>query len=469
MDYPHIAFVNDVSKDTMSLLSYLSNSEEPIEESLLLKIRSILDVKSYFSGEIAPELIELRFRILYRRYCNIVQRLIDEYSQYDIVERRERIDYFLFHNTLKELKFLGSGAFYDMKFKPSTATLYKGHVEESNWTNEIRRKHGDTKNAEAVQFIFKTCREHINIGGDVILKSYSKCFILDLFKYIALHEEDGSFIARVIVKKEAPLNYIYANGQAYSLQQYIESNIPLKDTQFIIDFSEPRDFKRENFNLWYEDFVGEDFKDTSNSTHDETDFMALFLKQLMKKSKPVSVSRMVSPVADREVIMSCDLWELIDYQPSRLNDDVLFHFSFSETALYELIFTYFKVFFEQADISYLFPTFKENVFKSIEQLIKTVEETDSKNDSAIKENIKNITAKLHIVKSLLIKPENSIKIQQLLALVDWTYELEFWKIDNMSTFELKKIYNKKNENILINIFKYYCVDIARRIYFENQK
>lgn len=469
----HDAFSGNISEDGMILLQFLYNPATQLTEPLLTKVHQILTTAGLSSKHIPipGELFDLRFTILYKRYCHVVMHLLKEYQHLNASNRKQIIDYYLFNNALQELKFLGTGFYYDCKFKQGRATLYKGRAKEANWKEKIQLAgHQQKVGIDAVKEMFSSCREHINTGGQIELKSYSKCFVLDLFKYISLYPKTNEeFIADIYVKKNAPINCIQIGEERITIQQYIEADYPLENTEFIIDFSEPRDFNRDNFNRWYQAFMETDFKKGNQippNINQYSDINAFFRDYLANNQQPTLVSLMVSPVADHEVIVSGELWETVDFAPYHLESDALIHFSFTESELFELIVAYFVEFFNQINQSVLLESFYETVLKMISSLQEQLTNSIEAQPNTLSEQVLQGSKKLEHIKNILKQDCTNTKIRGLLQLIDWEYEKSFWQQENMKSFDLQKIYNKRNENLYINVLKFICVDVARRIYFE---
>ena len=103
----------------------------------------------------------------------------------------------------------------------------------------------------------KGCRDHINRGNEekVKLISFSKCFGIDLFKYMYLNNDRK---LRLSIVKNAEINKLYFNNNDMSIQKYKRADIN-EVPDFCLDFSEVRNSKTKEFNSWFKRFLGEEF------------------------------------------------------------------------------------------------------------------------------------------------------------------------------------------------------------------
>lgn len=478
MAIKHEVFKNKISKDAYQFLVWLhSKALHEIEMSLFEQIKNIPEIKEVFPHALTDEDSQLKIKTLYLRYCHLIEYLIAEYQELENDEKQQMIDYYVFNNSLKELNFLGMGFYYDCKYKQTTATLYKGRSKQVNWkqkaSDETRKNKVST---DAVKEMFKACRQHINIGGDIELKSYSKCFILDLFKYISLYEHpDGHFLADVYVKEKADINIIQVHDQTISIQKYILADYRLQNIEFVIDFSEPRNYDRDNFYRWYESFMETEFKKESSETPSiseyknfEEYFQYYFANNLNQSENRTQVSLMVSPVSDREVVLSGDLWETIDFETYENQRDACIHFSFTEEELFELIIAYFVTFFnmfnrnEEADLDQAFRNDVLAILDKLQEIINKNSETEVPNNTI---GEIDITKKIDAIKHIVAVESTNKKVLGLLEMIDWDYEKKYWSDRNVDKFVFKKIYNKNAENIFVNVLKCVCIDAVRGKHF----
>lgn len=474
----HEIFKKAINDDTFQFLEWLYKHASPkIENRLMARIYNISEIQEISTDKLQSEDFLLKIETLYLRYCYLVEHLIKEYQDLESGKKCEIIDYYIFNNSLKELNFLGMGFYYDCKYKRTTATLYKGRSKQVNWQLEASKETKKSKvGTEAVKEMFKACREHINTGGDVELKSYSKSFVLDLFKYISLYQQPkGQFLADVYVKENADLNIIHIQDQTLSLQQYIVSDIRLENTEFVIDFSEPRNYDRENFYRWYKSFMDDAFGSGSNATpniDNYKDIQAYFQDYLSynlnQAENRTQVSLMVSPVSDREVVMSGDLWNTVDFESMQPIENAIVHFSFDEEELFELIIAYHISFFNKQNHTEnpnLIQAFRNDVIKTLDELQKQINNNVESNPASSSDKTENTIRKLEAIKSIVLYECNNPKILGLLSMIDWQYENTYWSKENIEKLDFKKIYNKSNENLFVNILKFICTDAARRNYF----
>lgn len=463
----HEILKGKISDSAYNLLDWLFSNKQQMESGLFDKVRNDLDICYVVTSKLQNDDLKLKKEILYLRYCNLIENLCKEYEELNIPDKKEIIDYYIFDNRLKELNFLGIGFYYDCKFKRKKVTVYKGRFKETNWnqvcnSEKVKNKVG----VDAIKEIFKVCREHINPGGSIQLRSFSKCFIIDLFKYISLYtNKDGIIAADIYVKKDADINVIEIDNKPISLQKYITSRSRLEDSKFVIDFSEPRNYNRDNFYRWYKDFMGAEFNDVKNEGTIETEqksyeeYISEYFSRIIEHSENrKQVSLMVSPVADREVVVSGDLWETIDYDEEEKNTDACIHFSLNEEELYELIISYFIRYLNlgegvnAVDIS---KKFRTNLVKMLDLLKK---ELNKENGVDGGEELCN---KINCIKQLIESSSENKKVLAVLAMIDWDCEKKYWNEDNVKKLSYSRIYNKSKENLFVNVLKCICIDIIK--------
>lgn len=429
----HTTYQNKISQSTFLILEtiyqLIKNQEEIIPSSLTQIVFENTSIDYKYYGSIHHQL-----ECYYHQYCMLIDKISLEYTQEPLPFRQELIDYYLYDNRLKELKFSGLIYEYPCYFPKSQATLYKAYYKKSDWQSYIK-PYITQKGIEALQTIFHICREHISPWGSVQLHSFSKCLGLDLFKYLSFYPNNENILQTILlIKQNADINIIKSQNQSYSLQQFIWNNIPLKDCEFAIDFSRTQCNKRNELYDWYNQFMQHDF-------------------QTNQKNKPYKqMGVMVSPMADKEVVVSGNLWDIMPYS-SLANpkpENQCTYFELSEYELYDLLFHYFHIFlikkhhFQNTILFQKLHNQKIDLFISLFQ------------SQPIPYSLKSAERKA-IQKLLSLKkdsfPTPPIKIQSILNSIIWEQEeiqLDWW---------LSSIYNKLPINIYLNIYKCLLVDI----------
>lgn len=464
----HELLKEKISDLTYNLLEWLHSCErQEMKTDLSKKINNMADIHAVISSNFKYEDLNLKKGILYLRYCILIEQLCEEYKELEDIEKKELIDYYVFSNSLKELNFWGIGFYYDCKYKRKKATIYKGRFKDVNWNQVCNSDKVKNKvDADAVKEMFKACRKHINTGGDIQLRSFSKCFIIDLFKYISLYKHtDGKIAADVYVKEDADINIVKIDDRLISLQKYITDGIRLEKSEFIIDFSEPRNYDRDNFYRWYKTFMGTEFNNVKNESTNETEhrsyeeYIREYFSRIIDRSEnEKQVSLMVSPVADREVVVSGNLWETVNYDAEEEQTDDCIHFYFTEEELYELIICYFIRYLSlgkksnEIDVP---KSFRSNVAKMLDLLKKEL----NKGNEA--DAIKELGNKIDCIKKIVELDSGNKKVLALLAMIDWDYEKKYWEEGNVKKLSYNRIYNKSKENLFVNILKCICIDVLK--------
>lgn len=410
--------------------------------------------------------INLKVKILYERYCILIKELLEEYCDVAESERHKIIDYYLWNNKLKELNCIGLSWYYDYKFKKSKATIYKGRFKESNWDELRNSRLKDKKGASAMKGIIDICRRHINKGNeDVQLKSFSKCFGTDLFKYVALYKHDNTELSTdLYIKKDADINVLKTKEMQMSVQEFIYEDMYIKDCDFILDFSMPRDMKRENFDKWHKNFMDNknDFTEDEiidSNIEELSDSWELRFYQILMKNEEykTKISRRISPIADSEVIVSGDVWgESVDFKEDNIiydnEENILgyndygkcIHFNIKEEELYRLIYLYYQ---KYAQFKKHVP---EDIFKKLFIEYYDREINAFKNYYNEKQiDGQEIIEKLICIKEYILDKYNiySKKLESIISFIDWNEE----KIK--SDWSYKNIYKKDTDNLFVNAFK----------------
>ncbi|WP_342440940.1 hypothetical protein MHB65_15375 [Lysinibacillus sp. FSL K6-0075] len=441
---------------------------------------------------------KMKIALYYTRLCTIIENLLLEYKNYDEEQVKVIIDYYIESNAMKEMNLIGLGYYYNVKFKKDRTTLYSvSYGSESNWhtwllENNVEENH---LKENGVQLIFKACKEHINRGGNINLKSLSKGFGIDLFKYMRLDESSS---AHLYIIKDAPINFIEINSNQISLQEYLQSEnvFSLDNTpHFCIDFSHPRNKKPSNYNKWSKKFLKDEVyisqaefekrKESYSMPDDFYDIIILnWIKQERKQDGEAAISSRVSPVADKEIIVSDILWEIEDYDIG-LNEEMIeqekcYHFVFDKIEYYHLIYNYFKIYAEKKKNYRFIENYDKRMKREIDFITQELNklnkeqemfESLNKNEIEVEEFIQKeknykdnkLLIEIYIVYGEFLKSifiDNiSPKIQLALSFIDWqTEELEReWSLEN--------IYNSRNisrENVLLNLYKIICKDAAMK-------
>lgn len=432
---------------------------EHIADIITFSQHSEWDLPRFFIGNYDVADVKLKAAIYYIRYCNIIDGIIEELdggSKDYIITMN---DYYIFDNSLKEINAIGISWYYDFKFRRSKATLFKGVNEISSWP--IKRKEIiEQSGANAIKHIIANCREHINIGGNVQLCSYSKSFGLDLFKYISLHKVDEKSVSDVYVIKNADINVILNNKNMVSLQEFIYKNSKIDECNFAIDFSTSRDNKRENLYKWFKSFMAEKFAEKDKVESEEDVGISKYIQDNNLQDVK-QIGKLVSPVLDKEVVASGDIWgPIVDYNESNIvydeygciayrEEGKCIHFSFEENELYQLIYRYFELLaLNKKNIES--QSFEKKYTEVINQVMnmlgqKTV--NGNKDNDGIKVLIKDKF--VEIDKSLKI---SNVKIKALMSFIDWDIE------ESNIEWKYKTIYNKTNVNYFVNLFKLVMLD-----------
>ncbi|MCD3276626.1 hypothetical protein [Clostridium botulinum] len=356
----------------------------------------------------------LKSCIYYERYCNLIEALKKEYQHLEDEEKKEIIDYYLFDNRLKELNCIGLSFYFDCKYKKTKTTLFRSEGGKNNgWDNSCCK---EKKSEETLKYIFNKCREHINKGTDkIILRSYSKCLGLDLFKYVSITK--GNNTVKLHIKETADINIIRykKDNQSFtvSLQRFLASNISnCEEIDFCIDISNVRECNRDILASWMKKFLG---------------------------GNAIQIQSFASPVSDKEVIMS--------YKPSiskfnpnvdkRDNNDCEISFELNKEQLVYLLYKYYEKYSREKKIY----TFTSNFL----EILKRISEN---------ENGQNY---VDFVDTCVNKASDDTKemIESIFRFVNW--ETENLNVDK----NVDSVYKVENADGYINLFKTILQDSIR--------
>ncbi len=485
----HMKFENRISDELFSDLNNISkfcNGDDQVSLECLISDLNIIS-----RNEISSNDKRMKLSIYYIRYCSLIENLLMEYGD-DVELGKKVITYYIKSNSMMEMDNIGLGWYYDVKYKKDTATLYSvGYGSASNWFEWIQNKNVEMNKIKenGIQLIFTACKEHINRGGGIRLKSLSKCFGVDLFKYMQL---DDNCNANLYIIRDAPINYLKINDMEISLQEYLISD-NLFDVnskpQFCLDLSKPRNGKIENYNDWSKRFLQnskyisqaelDEKKKSYGAENDQLDYFIFeWLKQEHVQEGERAISSRISPIADKEVIVSDTLWSIESYNTTLMKEDFLsekcYHFSFDSVEYCQLIYYYFKKYAENHSKQEFITNYnkiiefeKDNIRKMLFDIEKKqrdfnilIEKQLQVKDREKIENQYEDNEKLLLIcnsymdflENIIIE-EPSLKIQLVLSFIDWTLEEipKNWSLSNIYGVKFKK-----EENFKINLYKCIC-------------
>ncbi|OME52812.1 MULTISPECIES: hypothetical protein [Paenibacillus] len=413
----HLEFEGQVSTDTFDILGEMYRQCEDtnyfVDEAT---IKKVFRIEKYFEVQNSDK--KLKIIIFYQRYCILIKELLNEYSELAEEDRKKIVDYYLFDNRLKELKYLGLGHYYNAKFKKSQATLYRSKGRDRIESDYF----GAPDSVEIVKRIFEQCREHINKGTNKVrLYSYSKCFGTVLFKYLSIEKGKISVNLQIIPKNN--INVINVNGENMSVQQFVRHQCKDARIDFCIDMSSVRNGKRDNLTIWMKDFLGE------SSTE---------------------IQRILSPVSDQEVIASCI--------PNQEISEC-----FNEEELIYLLYRYYKKYYEVRNHSNG-EIFKHEFKKAVAYLNEEFEKQLSNQHE--EEN----TQQLKIIKTYIDQftlcldgdEAHDKKVDKVFTYIDWSKEnLNIEK-------DAESIYKFKSTNSMITNFKGFLHNYLMKVSEELQ-
>lgn len=397
MDYKyenrHKKYKNKISDLTYAVLEklyYVINHESNKSSEWMNQEIKDLKVNVFkINGNLEAKDILLKSYVFYARYCILTEHLLSEYANLSSVDKIQIIDYYLFDNRLKELNCVGLSWYYDCKFKPSTVTAFRSEGGLCNWDNSQYNNFNSSR-VDIMKSIINNCREHINTGNyKVKLRSYSKCFGIVLFKYLSIPINNSS--VKLCVNNELHSNVIHLNNSLMSFQKFINSGEEIKSIDFCIDMTSVRNEKRDNLGKWMKIFLG---------------------------GKSTEIQKMISPVSDKEVIVS---YKSLEEKYYDLNQEELVY----------LLYEYYRLYSEK--VLKTRNTFEVR-FEKITEDIKNLENG--------KEYIDWITERVHDTPNTIVG-----KISEILSHVDWTQE----KLDLDKGYD--SLYKGESVNPSINVFK----------------
>lgn len=227
--------------------------------------------------------------IQYLRICSMVKGIITELAG-DGEKTKQIVNYYMDALFMNELNFLGLSWYYDIKFYKDIHTVYSaGKIAESNWNEWLKNSNlkDNMIKDNILQTIMKACKEHINKGGIVKLMSFSKCFGIDLYKFMYLDNDKKSYL-NIVMKTQTNILKIKDKKMSISEYRYEElSVIP----DFFFDFSEVRIENNISYlNTWFKHFLNQEFisqkevdtlkEDLKNGNNTENEWLAYyFLKE----------------------------------------------------------------------------------------------------------------------------------------------------------------------------------------------
>ena len=485
MDNKHEVFKGKIETEIYEILEMMYvvsevSKKNGTDMSKLSKLTDILRLQNLQSAD-----KRLKISIYYLRWCEIIRYWLDN-QENNIDDKKVIIDYYINSNSLQEMYHLGLGYYFNVKYPKHIETLYSvGYGEDSNWIDWLKKQNvNENKLKEnGLQLIFKACKEHINRGGNVRLKSLSKCFGVDLFKYMQL-DENGN--ANLYIIKNAPVNFIQTGQQKKSIQEYLMSDEHfdiVHEPQFCLDFTNVRNNKAENYNNWSKRFLQcdqyisqKEFDNKKQEFGIEYGELNYFILELIKQEHTnngdKAISSRISPITDREVIVSDTLWNIEKYKKNSNNkgmiDEKCYHFEFNEEEYCQLIYYYFRCYAENKSLNKKYDDeynkmingFKEEISK-ITYRLERIEQSSFENIQIEKDKllrVKSFYEKfLDYVKKVNLPKIIPEKIKAVLINIDWKIENvpKDWSLENIYYYK-----NQKQENLFINFYKYICKNIA---------
>ncbi len=476
----HEKYREKIKDETFVVLEDLYNFiEEDIEIKNELPESIQVDLKDKKAN------LKYKCSLYYIRWCSIIEGLINESKD------KEHIFYYLISNSLKEMNILGFTSYYDVKYEKKVENLLysTGYGKCSNWINWLK-KQNITKNEikeNGMQLIFKACNEHINRGGEVELKSLSKCLGVDLFKYMQLDKNNK---ANLYIIKDAKVNFIKIDDKECELQKYLLSDQSFdidKNPQFCLDFSSPRNYKIENYNKWSRRFLSDSSyiseaefseskeqycEDNSSKSYWLDSWILEYMRKSRAKDGEKAISSRISPIADKEVIASDTFWSIEKYGTNieeygtnieEYEKNKCYHFVFEKSEYCQLIFLYFKKYTEEKLGKKVYESRYSNQISNELKSIKSIiseKENDNENQADNHDKMLNSNDLIEIYKRYQnfleerkkFNNKDSKKIQIVLSLVEWEKEIipNRWSLNNIYPVE------ENEENLFINLYKCIC-------------
>lgn len=433
-------------------------------------------------------------RKLEEKRKKILEKALDEeYKNVDneFVDVEEIKFYYNENNSLEELKWIGLTLFYDMKLKKGTTTLYSTHYMTASVKPEKddnSENSDDSEKMKLFQLFIEACRDHIN-GNERGLISTSKCFGIDLFKYMHMNENEK---VNVDILYQVPFNFIRYDNHDLSLQEYLQDKSLLKNLQFCLDFSSPRNDNVKNSKRWLKCFLSRyiiskseyqkeiksvveflkkileketekgDFANISINLQEQAIILVEYLLMAeQEKRSEKGISSRISPIADKEVILSDKFWECQQFSGEiEPKEGRGYHFELAEDEYCDLIFFYFKKYREEKEQKKDFKERYEETWKNkienctLEWIKPFIADDKIKEES---ENVERVMKKFKEYYSRQLdveKPKESTKF--ILLCIDWEKE----SIPNKWTKVYKKNAQKDEHNNAFNIYKEICKGIA---------
>lgn len=446
--------------------------------------------------------------IQYLRICSMVKGIITELAG-DGEKTKQIVNYYMDALFMNELNFLGLSWYYDIKFYKDIHTVYSaGKIAESTWNEWLKNSNlkDNMIKDNILQTIMKACKEHINRGGIVKLMSFSKCFGIDLYKFMYLDNDKKSYL-NIVMKTQTNILKIKDKKMSISEYRYEElSVIP----DFFFDFSEVRiENNISNLNTWFKHFLNQEFisqkevetlkEDLKIWNNTENEWLAYyFLKEKRQEEGKKGISSRINPIKDREVVANNLLWDTIEYDNCRqkedLKPDVMYSFELNEDEFMKLIYEYYyKLYIKLCTkkkkgnhfgLENYFLKFddriknqKEEVLKQIEKTELEIKELKSNQENRLqdgeierkiyeKSNLKNIMKKYSnfLENTVMLKEkwwvQSSDKVNVILSMIDWEYELISKTMIQKLTFQNIYQWDLNSElkvnNLFINLFKEIC-------------
>ena len=261
LDNKHTGFKEKVYKENYEALDNLYAAIINVESDgkdleLAMKQIKIIGIEKTDNQNLS----QYQLSIQYLRICSFIEGIIAEFAG-DEEKTKQIVNYYLNDFNMHELNLLGLSWYYDIKFYKELRTVYSaGKIPSFNWNEWLRGRNIEDNmiKGNILQNIMKACKEHINRGGKVKLMSFSKCFGIDLYKFMYLDNDKKSYLN--IVKK-TQTNILKVKDKRVPVYEYNYQELNEgSDFDFFFDFSEVRSEKNIfNLNSWFKNFLEEEF------------------------------------------------------------------------------------------------------------------------------------------------------------------------------------------------------------------
>lgn len=483
IDNKHEQFKNKIKSNIYNILEMMYEviKSSSYDMKCIEKSNKLADILQLGDRQIVDK--KFKISIYYLRWCKIIHYVLEYYKNNN--EKSEILtDYYINSNILKEMNCLGIGYYFDIKYQKDNTNLYStSYGRGTNWIDWIQGQNIDKNQLKenGVQLIFKACKTHINRGGNIKLISLSKCFGIDLFKYMHF-DENGNVNLYII--KNAPVNFIQIRGEKKSIQEYLISDefFDIRNKpQFCIDFTNVRNNKLENYNNWSKKFLGDkqyisqkefDYVKT-HIPNEYKEFDDLILDMIEKKHKNgtnKAISSRVSPIKDREVVVSDNLWNTYEYNQNSfktmLNENC-YHVVFNKEEYLQLIYYYFKRYAEKKVSNTQYDKVYNDTLESLKkQILEKIEKLNFDN-SKVEKNEKESVLKFYLYYVQFIDSVKKYISENIPEKINFVLENIDWKTEHISKeWSLKNIYNykfNKIDNFWANYYKCLCKDTAINI------